>query len=136
MIYYSIPGRNELLQDLEVKEMAPVIEDYEFGRIQIDGKTFRSDVIICPDGVRPDWWRKDGHGLDPGDIEAALDEVRPDTLIIGRGANGALTVPEKTRKWIENKGVELIALPSREACEKYNELSGTAKVVAGLHLTC
>jgi hypothetical protein len=116
--------------------MAPVIEDYEFGRIQIDGKTFRSDVIVCPDGVRPDWWRKDGHGLDPNDVEAVLDEVRPDKLIIGCGANGALTVPETTRKWIEKKGVELIALPSKQACEKYNELSSSKSVVAGLHLTC
>jgi hypothetical protein len=27
-------------------------------------------------------------------------------------------------------------LPSREACDRYNQLAGKSKVIAGLHLTC
>lgn len=33
------------------------IEDYEFGRITIDGATYTSDVIIRPEGVDDSWWR-------------------------------------------------------------------------------
>ena len=116
--------------------MAPKIEHYEFGRIKIDGKTYTSDLIICPDGVRTDWWRKDGHSLHPQDLDTVLDEVKPETLIIGRGANGILTVPEKTRAWLDHKGIKLIDLPSDKACQQYNQLAKTTRVIAGLHLTC
>ncbi len=116
--------------------MAPRIEEYEFGRIKIAGRDYRNDVIITPDGVRPEWWRKDGHGLVPEDLDPVIFEVSPEALIIGRGYNGALTVPEDTKAWVEGKGVELIALPSRDAVDRYNELAGKSRVMAGLHLTC
>lgn len=115
--------------------MAPRIDSYEFGRIKIDGMDYTRDLIICPDGIRENWWRKDGHGLHPEDLARVMD-IAPDTIIIGCGDNGVLKVPEETESWIEEKGMELIALPTRAACDRYNELSGKGKVVAGLHLTC
>ena len=41
------------------------ITHYEFGRISIEGKDYDSDVIISADGVQDQWWRKEGHNLDP-----------------------------------------------------------------------
>jgi len=116
--------------------MPPKVEDYSFGNIKIDGVTLKVDLIICPDGIRENWWRKEGHSLYPEDIQKVLDEVQPDTVIIGRGANGALSVPDKTKEWIESKGITLITLPTGQAVEKYNELSEKSSVIAGLHLTC
>jgi len=116
--------------------MAPRIESYDFGRIMIDGQKYVSDVIILPDGVRPDWYRKAGHSLVPEDFGDLLDEVRPDKLIIGRGANGVLRVPDSTRAWLTDKGIELLDLPTKEACENYNRLRKNSRVIAGLHLTC
>ena len=115
--------------------MPPQIEAYDFGRITIDGRDYGSDLIITPDGVRSDWWRKEGHGLHPEDLGAVL-EPPPETLIIGCGASGLLSVPDETRRWVAEKGIELVDLPTRAACERYNELSKDARVVAGLHLTC
>ncbi|TET38897.1 MAG: hypothetical protein E3J72_01875 [Planctomycetota bacterium] len=113
----------------------PRIDSYEFGRITIDRKTYTSDVIITPEGVAANWWRKEGHSLHPEDLNA-VTAVKPEVLIVGCGASGILKVPDKTRQWISEKGIELIDLPTREACDRYNELSESKNVAAGLHLTC
>ena len=47
----------------------PRIDTYVFGRIEIDGCTYTSDVIILPTGVRDNWWRDEGHKLKPGDLK-------------------------------------------------------------------
>lgn len=113
----------------------PRIDAYDFGRITIDGKTYTSDIIVCPDGVKPGWWRREGHSLHPDDLASVIG-LEPDVLIIGCGANGLLKVPDETRKWIEERGIELPALPTREACARFNKLAPGKKVVAALHLTC
>jgi len=116
--------------------MAPIIQEYEFGRIKIDGENFTNDVLVGPDKVRPDWWRKDGHSLIPEDLMAALEEASPRKLIIGKGYNGAMKVPDSTVKWLAERGIEVEVLPSSQAVDRYNELSGKGGVMAGLHLTC
>lgn len=113
----------------------PTVESYEFGKIVIDGEIYTSDIIICPDGVRADWWRKEGHSLHPDDL-ASVIELAPELLIMGCGHSGLLRVPDETRKWLSERGIELIAFPTREAVERYNQLSTERKVIAGLHLTC
>jgi hypothetical protein len=114
----------------------PRIESYRFGNITIDGTTYTRDVIIRPEGVLADWWRKEGHSLHPDDLEGALDP-RPDVLVIGCGASGALKVPDETRRWITQQGIELVELPTGAAWWRYNELAMSgSRVVAGLHLTC
>ncbi|HUU83229.1 MAG TPA: hypothetical protein VM243_06965 [Phycisphaerae bacterium] len=35
----------------------PRVDSYEFGRIEIDGHTYTSDVIILRSGVRGNWHR-------------------------------------------------------------------------------
>ena len=43
------------------------IDNYSFGTITIDGRTFTSDVDIYPDHVNASWWRKEGHVLETMD---------------------------------------------------------------------
>ena len=128
-----------------VSESPPRIDSYRFGSITVDGEVYTRDVIIRPEGVIANWWRKDGHGLCPEDLKGALGPPsacgqalagEPDCLVIGCGAGGGLSVPEETRRWIEGRGIELVELPTGAACEKYTELARTRRVVAGLHLTC
>jgi hypothetical protein len=113
----------------------PGVDSYDFGEIVIDGEAYTTDVIITPGGVKADWWRREGHSLCPEDLEGVLG---PDieVVIIGCGAHGALRIPDSTRIWLDGQGVRLHALPTREACDRYNELAGSGKVIAGLHLTC
>ncbi len=118
-----------------MSKAVPNIESYEFGRVEIDGKAYTADVIVTPDGVIAGWWRKEGHSLNPEDLESVLSpEI--EAVIVGCGAYGALKVPENTRQWLAQKGIELIALPTEAACERYNEIARSGRVIAGLHLTC
>jgi hypothetical protein len=114
-----------------------MIDAYDFGRIVIDAKTFTSDVIIFPDRVQADWWRKDGHILRIEDLESIVKD-QPEVLIVGTGKYGVMTVPSQTRRYIESQGIELIVAPTDHACKAYNEISKSKakKVVAALHLTC
>jgi hypothetical protein len=115
--------------------MPPRIEHYAFGTITVDGRIYRSDVIVLPDGVVPDWWRDRGHGLTLGDLEAVV-AAPPATLIIGTGASGAMAVPAETIRALEALGIEVIVRPTGEAVEIYGRLSPGGRVAAALHLTC
>ncbi|MHA1650657.1 MAG: Mth938-like domain-containing protein [Candidatus Helarchaeota archaeon] len=111
------------------------IESYEFGRIVIDAKSYSTDVIIYPDRVRANWWRKKGHELHKEDIQEII-EAKPEILIIGTGNSGYLKVSNKIRQYIESKGIELKVVRTQEACTLFNKLSTDRKVVAACHLTC
>jgi len=111
------------------------IEGYNFGEIKINGKSYRSDVIIFPDKVKSDWWRKEGHSLCLEDLEDVLKE-KPEILIIGTGAYGVMRVPDEIVKALMSRGIEVKVMPTKLACEEFNKLVGKKKVIAALHLTC
>ena len=112
-----------------------MIDAYDFGRIVVDGKAYTGDVIIFPDGVKANWWRKEGHALHREDIESVL-KAKPEVLIVGTGKYGILKVSSHTREYIESQGITLIIEPTDKACELYNTISRAKKAVAALHLTC
>jgi hypothetical protein len=64
----------------------PKIDEYDFGRIVVDGVEQTQDVILLPGRVVPNWWRQDGHSLVLDDLAAVLDEI-PERLIVGTGAH-------------------------------------------------
>lgn len=112
-----------------------MIDAYRFGQIVIDGQTFTFDVIIYPDHVEANWWRKEGHKLQVEDIQNIL-RAEPEVLIVGTGAAGRMQVMPETVKCLQDAGIRLIARQTGEAWKLYNELAQSAKVVAALHLTC
>lgn len=112
-----------------------MIESYSFGQIVIDGKRYTSDVIVYPERVNASWWREQGHSLCAGDLKDIM-AAKPEVLIIGCGASGVLKVPQETREYLDSLGIELLDVPTKTACELYNELHDKKRVVAGLHLTC
>lgn len=112
-----------------------MIDSYSFGRIVIDGKTYTSDVILYPEKVYSNWWRRCGHLLQKEDLEDVI-KYKPEVLIVGTGANGLMKIHEETKRFVESMGIRLIALETSEACETYNELRYKKKVVAAFHLTC
>ena len=117
--------------------MCPMnIDAYEFGRIDIGGKTFTSDVIVLSDGVLDGWWRKEGHRLQMEDLEAVL-RSKPEMLIIGTGYFGRMAVPEGTRSRLDSLGIDVITEKTGQAVKEFNRLQHQyARVVAALHLTC
>jgi hypothetical protein len=81
------------------------------------------------------WWRREGHRLRVEDLEEVLRE-RPEVLIVGTGYSGLMRVPNEVRDYVEAMGIELIAQGTREACQTFNRLVQSRRVVAALHLTC
>ncbi len=114
------------------------INGYSFGRITIDGKTYTSDVIIYPGRVDSSWWRKEGHYLQPVDLEDII-KAKPDILIIGTGHDGVMRIPEETMKFLKSKGSRVYADITGRAVEEFNRLQAEKPekvIIAALHLTC
>jgi len=112
------------------------IDQYGFGKIVIEGKTYTSDVIIYPENVDPSWWRKEGHRLQPEDLEQAVRE-KPNILIVGTGNVGAMQVPKETLSFFRSQGIDVRVARTGKAVEIFNGLQKeNKKVVAALHLTC
>lgn len=114
---------------------SPRIQHYSFGTITVDGEVHRKDLIIHAGGVIPNWWRKEGHSLHPDDL-AEVMKLGPKQLLVGCGSPGRLTVPDVTAKWLAERGIEMLALPTSEACVLFNRLRSVGDVVLALHLTC
>ena len=113
-----------------------MIEAYRFGEIVVQGRTYRRDLKIIEGQVKPDWWRKEGHLLQPEDLEDVWS-ARPQILVVGTGASGVMRVDPRTKKQAEELGIILEAYPTAEAIRRFNQLfqSGT-KVAGAFHLTC
>lgn len=113
-----------------------IIDDYSFGRIVINRRVYDHDVIIYPDRIKHNWWRREGHKLYPEDLRDVID-YKPEYLVIGTGASGMMDVPKETRKYLEENKINVIILNTYDACKKFNELLKKGyRVVAALHLTC
>lgn len=113
-----------------------MIESYSFGSIQIDGKSYTSDLMVGPKWVESNWWRKSGHSLCEEDLEAIfLRDI--DILVVGTGSSGMMTIPEKTVSLMKSRGIALEADKTGMAVRKFNQYLREGRKVAGaFHLTC
>ena len=114
---------------------APKIQDYRFGQMIVDGEQYTRDLILLPDRVMANWWRKDGHRLDIEDLRVAIDAVL-EVLVVGTGAYGRMKVPKETRRAVEAAGIELHTASTGEAWRLYNELQERQPTAGAFHLTC
>ena len=120
-----------------------MIEEYKFGSITIDGKTYDYDVEVRWTGEVLKWWRTESHVIDVEDVKRAVEQ-NPDTIIIGTGESGVARVTEDAQKFIKEKGIKLIIDLTEEATKTFNirkeeslEEEGKQEKVIGLfHLTC
>jgi hypothetical protein len=113
-----------------------IIEAYRFGRIDIDGHAYTSDVIITPERVVDTWWRKEGHTLALTDLDDVVTAT-PDILVVGTGYFGRMNVSDEARRYLEARGIRVREARTRQAVEDFNHLQEQhARVVAALHLTC
>lgn len=112
-----------------------MIDSYSFGNMVINGEKYTSDLIIYPDSIDDNWYRKKGHMLQEEDLDEIISH-NTDALIIGTGAYGAMKIPDPTKKFLESKNIELIAQKTGKAYKTFNNLRGKRKVIAAFHLTC
>ena len=110
------------------------LKDYSFGRVLVDGEEETHDVIVLPQRVVRNWWRREGHALVLDDLEAVLDEL-PARLIVGTGAEGRMKPDPATLAQLKERGIQVEVLPTGEAVRRYGD-SNPAETAAALHLTC
>ena len=112
-----------------------MIEAYDFGTVTISGKEYTSDVIVHGDRVTS-WWRDAGHSVSRNDLEGLLLE-KPAVIVFGTGAYGAMQVPRDIRRFVEDRGIQLMVERSADAVHTFNRLRDKGGDVAiAMHLTC
>jgi len=112
-----------------------MIDSYSFGQIVVNGKRYTTDIIIFPNRVKDNWWRKIGHRIDIEDLKEVIRE-RPEILVIGTGYFELVKVPTDVKEHLKNMGIELVIQSTRDACNTFNNLKSKRKVIAALHLAC
>lgn len=110
------------------------LRDYSFGRVVVDGEEQTLDLIVLPDRVVTNWWRREGHSLTMEDL-AEVEAELPEKLILGTGAHGRLRPPRAVIEELERRGIEVEVLRTDDAVRRYGELDGE-RTAAALHLTC
>ena len=120
-----------------------MIQEYKFGSIIIDGKTYTEDVEVRWTGEVLEWWRKESHIIDIDDVKRAVEQ-NPDTIIIGSGASGFAKITEQAKRFIEERKIKLIIDRTEEATKTFNVINEDSeeeegeknKVIGLFHLTC
>ena len=110
------------------------LEGYRFGHLVVDGEEHSRDVIVLPNRVLANWWRKDGHSLVLEDLDDVLDEL-PDRLVVGTGHDERMRPDPAALEELRRRGVKVEVLQTERAVRRYGELDPAATAVA-LHLTC
>lgn len=110
-----------------------------FGEVEVGGRRYDRDVIVHRGRVSkrdkgPSKALRGRYGHTPLTAAEAIPwDCR--TLIVGTGADGALPIDEGVAAEARRRGVELVAVPTAEACRLLSE-SDPEEVSAILHLTC
>jgi len=112
-----------------------MIESYAFGRMDVDGRTYTSDLIIFPGRINDSWWRKSGHIVCLEDIEDVF-KAEPEVLVIGTGFYGIVKVEEEVKRRARSQGIELIIEKTKKAVQSFNEFASKKKTIGAFHLTC
>jgi Uncharacterized conserved protein len=110
-----------------------------FGEIEVGEKRYDYDVVIDGGKVSK---RKKGpskqYREQTGHTPLSLKEEIPwggSQLIVGTGVNGRLPIMPEIQREADRRGVELVALPTEEACRLLEDLK-PKKAYAILHTTC
>lgn len=112
-----------------------MIENYAFGSIMVNGKEYTYDIKIVDGKIHP-WKYKEHHTVLIEDL-TELIKAKPELIIVGTGAYGIVKVPPDVKRSLEAKHIELICLPTEEACDEYNKaIESKRRVAAILHSTC
>src|SRR5205823_9604313 len=98
----------------------------KFGEIDVEGKRYTHDVVIDGDKVRK---RKKGPSKQFrekfGHTPLSVGEEIPwggNRLIVGTGAHGGLPVIDEILAEAKQRGIEVIAKPTLEACQLLQEV--------------
>jgi len=109
---------------------------YQRGCIRGTNVNACQDLKISGEQILENWWRKEGHRIDVGDVTDIL-AASPEVVVVGTGYAGFVEVSSSFRSALTNQNIQLIAKKTAEAVKTFNQLHSQGKRVAGaFHLTC
>jgi len=115
------------------------IDSISFGSIVVDGKKYRRDVFLFPDGSvkqrKGGFWIFGSHNIKREEIEE-LSRAGTEVCVIGIGTNSQAKLSNEAKSFAEQAKLELHILPSIQATPKFNQLLETGKQAALIHITC
>lgn len=116
------------------------VDSFSFGSITVDGKKYRRDLFLLPDGKvkqrKGGFWIFGSHNIKKGEIEE-LGRAGAKVIIVGTGTNSRAKLSSEAKSYAEQAQLELHILPSSEAVFKFNEMVKQGKEAAALiHITC
>lgn len=116
------------------------IDSISFGSIVVDGKKYRRDVSLFPDGSvkqrKGGFWIFGSHNIKRQEIEE-LSRAGAEVCVIGIGTNSQAKLSKEANSFAGQAKLELHILPSPQATAKFNQLLETGKKAAALiHITC
>ena len=113
-----------------------MINKYQFSSIEVNGKTYTTDVIVNPKIVKDNWWRKQGHRLCLEDLEKVFKN-KPRIIVIGTGQDGKMRVTNEVVDYVKKNKIDFIVKDTISAIDEYNKLEKDKENVVGcFHLTC
>jgi hypothetical protein len=118
----------------------PRVDSFRFGSIVIGGTKYGRDILMLPDGAvrqrKGGFWKFGSHVFKKEEI-AELLRANPEVVVLGTGTNARAKLAFEAELLIKEADVELMAVPSREAVVKLNQLMAEGKRVSALiHITC
>jgi hypothetical protein len=130
----------ELIEaDLRATRPSPLVAAFRWGVIEDStGRVFK-DARLYPGGTEGWDWRKTGTQHEPGIQVADFEDLltlRPASVILTRGVQLVLQVPEATVAHARASGAEVFVLQSEDAIAEYNRRARREPVVALIHSTC
>jgi hypothetical protein len=102
------------------------------------GRPFK-DARLFPGGIEEWDWGKTGTRHDPGIQSADLADLlatRPSVVILSRGVDLVLQVPQATIDFARSHAQTVLVLQSEQAVAEYNRRIPDERVVALIHSTC
>lgn len=110
-----------------------------FGEIEIEGRRYDYDVVIEAGEVRKRKKKPSkAYRAQFGHTPLSAAEAIPwggERLIVGTGMYGSLPVMDEVYEEAGRRGVEVVAVKTKEACRLLDEMDAE-EVNAILHITC
>lgn len=118
---------------------SPRITDLSWGRVEVEGLGVFKDVKLFPGGARSWDWGETGTEHSPGvqlaDAEELLDHGAQ-VVVLTRGVFGRLNIMPETVSELQETGITVYVLKTKEAVSKYNQLREIHLVGGLFHSTC
>ncbi|MGB9675254.1 MAG: MTH938/NDUFAF3 family protein [Candidatus Nanoarchaeia archaeon] len=115
------------------------IDNFIYGCITINGKDYKEDVYIFPNGTittRKCSLEGKTHLEVSADELTLLSKDEPEAIIIGTGKHGGLSLSQEAINLCREKGIKIEAFVTQKAANRFNWYVEKGKKVAGLfHIT-